>query len=81
MLNKIDVFDKQMHKFGQKILFCYMCRFYKVYLYKLVVILPLHDVINKQKLIDLVCKISRSAIIQLWKKGHFAKNYLKPSKN
>ena len=38
-------------------------RFYKVYLYRLVVILPLYNIINKRKWIDLVCGIISSAII------------------
>lgn len=42
-----------------------MYRFYKVYLYRLVVILPSHDTIYKQKWIDLVCEIIGSAIILL----------------
>lgn len=69
-LNKVIIVDKQICKFLQKILYIY--NIYTdstkyIYLYRLVVILPLHDIINKQKLIYLVCKITDSITIYIKK--------------
>lgn len=48
ILNKVIVVGKRAD-FCKKSCIYYMCKFYKIYLYWLVVILLLYDVIYKQK--------------------------------
>lgn len=69
-LNKVIIVDKQICKFLQKIL--YIFNMYTdstkyIYLYKLVVILPSYDIINKQKSIYPLYKITDSTTMYIKK--------------
>lgn len=53
-LNNVVLVGRQTRKFLQKILLYVIYGFYKIYLYRLIVILLSHNVINKQNYIDLI---------------------------
>lgn len=52
--------------FCKKSCMYHMCKFYKINLYKLILILLSYDVIYKQKLINLICEIIYSATILIF---------------